>query len=1278
MIPNTLSWGSRWLPTPGVVELVSAAATACQSVIEARKAEAEGGLAVAVGHFREALDSLRAQPDGSLLAHSTRAAAIAGLARILPGEHGTKAARKQALAWFSSLPSGQVDAADLADHAALLDAASPERRDLLLRAAATPLPPVWAADELRHVASHSGQRRLMWSVVRQAPLVAGHHVTLAELEASEQDASSELAIGAALYLAEDEIGSARVYAMRACELDATNLGAALLLADVMRLQDDADQAVGILGRLRGNGKPASLLDWLVIRTHAQALEALGRRRDALDAIEFVLRDFSDKRPADYVFAARLHTALGEPGEARKLFDEAIRLSPAEVPVVYASVVDWLRRKRIDAAIADVDAALYRCPQKPRLVVLRGYLEGRKGTPGAPEDDIAHAIALGANPADAWWQLSFMWQDQGDRRRAAEALKHAIEHGGAENADLLLAYGELLAELQNYDGAVAALRRAARIQPDGVAIYEQLTNALLAAGRPRAAVHVLDRALKRLPDEPRLLAWRGRCHRLANDLGAAERDLRQAIGRVDLDEPAVDLFWVLSAAHGAAQAIDWALDQLSPPKVATLAMGLWQADDTEAALALADAALARSTAEDPRDRAQLHLVQGFASLQLDRGQDIGGSLTWATDLLPDDAISHAYLAIYLAATNQPDEAEAMVKRARALDPGSEKVATLAVRALRVARGDERALRELDEAIFQIGEDLDLLALRAELLLYVDAEKALELTTTMHEMGATEPSVDRVEAFALLEVGRYDEAVKLLAAQLDKDPSDIQVRIGLARALNGIGSSQEALAVVKKIRPKDLSADVFLVRGQIRSSLGDSRCLDDFANALEEDPGFAFARTEMIDAACKFGKKDLARRHLDVLLNDTSFAGEPVVVRLAWVLGESDVALERAERDLSVHASAPMLALKAGILVDDGQYSEAIEAAGAAVRLDPASSEARYILSVAHLAVGSPTEALAALGEQDNSLVVPQRVACLFELGRSEDATALAEATLRSKTALPDENMWTALGEALIAEGMLRPLADLLVSQLDTAPSPAILRLCGSLLAAMGLFELAIPALEQARARDRQLDVEGDLAWAYTYVRPPRHRDALVTARQGRRRDPHDLGLLKTKADALLHLGQAPQARRVYRTILAQLPSSSLGTQETSALAGWCHYRLGNYDLSIDHLVRAVTASAHDQAWGRFDLGLALLACGNVARAQREYEHAVQEVQAVSDPLRRLAVLEVALTDLREATAHRTKIPEADAIPDLKRMLQSEVTQARKSVRTVRRFVARMRAVTARPA
>ncbi len=1274
MILDDLERGRRWYATPGVVNLVAMPATACQSVVEARKAETEGRPAEAAEYFQEAFNSVTPVLKDSILACWTRAAASAGLVRVLPDDHAAKALRSEALSQFSALPSDYLGAVDLADHAALLEADSPERQRLLLQTTAGSQPPVWAVHELLKGASRDARRQLMWSVVRQAPLVADHHVSLAELEDSKESASSELTIAAALFLGSNDYKSAQAYAEKAYKLNPANRAAALVLADVLRLQGDADQSIEILDRLQPSAEPASVFDWSVIRARAWALEAAGRRRHALDAIEHVLRDDTDVRAADYVFAARLHTALGERDEARADFDKALALEPDDVPTVYASVVDRLRRQRIDKAVADVEAALWRCPQEPHFVVLRGYLEARKDGLDAPDVYIAHAIALGIHEWEAWFLLAFLREDQGDRRGAVEALAYALEHGGAEEPDLLLRYGELLEDLQEHNRAVAALRRAARIMPDSVAVYEKLTAALLGANRPKAAIQVLDRALKKLDGDPILLAWRGRCHHRARNLDMAERDLRGATARADLDWPAVELFWVLSEMYGGSSAVDWALDRLPSEKVAALGMELWWSDDLEGALALADAALGRCTTHDARNCGQFQLIHGLASWQLG-GRDIEESLRKATELLPDDARTHAFLGSYLASTHgtrEADEAEAEVTRARELDPGSEMVAKAAVSALWDARGDERALRELDDAIFYIGEAPDLLVLRAELLLTVDAKKALELITTMRAMGSSDARLDRVEAEALLKAERYNEAVTALRHLLQADPGNVEIRALFARALNANGASREALTVVRKIRPQDENADTFALRGEIRYSLGDIRCLGDFAKALEEDPNLISARAALIEAASEFRRQDLAKKHLEELLDDPSLVDEPEVVRLAWVVGESDVALQRAERSLSVHPSEPMLTLKAGILIEGGHYDEAIAAARQAVRLDPTSAQARYSLSEGLRAAGSPSDALAVLGEEDSGLVVRQRVACLFELGRSAEAAVLVKAALRGKEEPSDEGLWVTLGQALITGGLLQDLADLLVPQLEAKPSPAILRLAGSLLNAMGCYDLAITTLELARTRDRHLDVDVELAWAYSNVSPPRPAGVLAAARRGLVRDPSNLDLQVANADSLLQLGRGRGAVRLYRKVLTQLSSPTLGPRDTNSLAGWCHYRLGNYDLALDHLVRAVSMSGPEDPASRFDLGLVLLVSGRGARARREYEKAVRTVNELGDRLRGLAFLEVALTDIREAMA--AEMSERQATRDLERRLETEVTLARESLTTVQRFVARMKAIT----
>ncbi|MGH9277689.1 MAG: tetratricopeptide repeat protein [Acidimicrobiales bacterium] len=1268
--------GHRQYPTPGLADLVARPAVAAQVVVDARKAEGEGRRAEAADGFDMALELLDRTVGSSTFLLRTRAAAQAGKVRSLGTDPLADGLRQEALEWFATAPEDDLDGTELADHASLLDDAQPERRRLVEAAIVRGQPPVWVAYEMLPESSDPERRRLTWGIALRAPMVAANHALVAELEAiSNEDTAAELAIAAGLLLADDDRASARRCAELALQLDGENAAAALVMADVLRLDGEAGDAIPLLELIEAESEADSELARSAIRARARALEAIGRRRDALGAIDSVLD--SGALPGDCLFAGRLHTALGARDAARLAFDQALARQPDGVPVVYASVVDWLRRDCIDLARRDIEQALAWKPREALLVVLLGHVEARVGLPGAPEEQIAQAVALGLDPVEAWKGLSFIRNDQGDKRGAAQALARALE-GREDDPALLYEFAGLLLEL-NDDDAVPVLRRAARASPGDLDIQERLADALFRAERPEEAVRALDRALKRFRGELILRAWRGKSHRLANDLDAAEQDLRAAVAEVDLDWANAELFWVLAAKHDVAHAVDWARVALSAPKVANLAVELWNAGDFPGALALAEAVLEHLDPYEGVARSQLLLVRGMGSWQNGDATRAETSLREAVSLAEYSGELRAFLASYLASDlASPDQAEEAVveaRHARALDPASESVATRAVGVLQAVLGNEAALEELDKAIFYIGEALDLLALKAEMLLELDPAQALDVTTNAWTMGSTDARVLRVEALALAALGPYEMAATKLGAILEQRPEDLEVRVNLATALNAIGSSRAALTILKELRENEIDESILVLRGQIRRKLGERGCLAHFEEALARDPGLVAARTELVEAATEFGDRELAQKHLQVLVEDPELDDEAEVARLAWILDDADLALARLEKSLAKDpSSAWMLTLKSAILYEREEYEAAIANAGDALALEDDLVLARTVLSGALQATGRPAEALVVLRDEQDVYVVRQRIAVLIALGRRDEATAVLESALEGQADPYDDDQWATLGSALVDGGLLRPVARLLVARLETVPPPAILRLAGSVLMAMGRFDLAVPALERARAGDKRLRVDSDLTWAYSNLEPPQPQEALRAADRALKRQPGDLDLLKAKADALLQLGRKATAERIYKSVLATL-SSSASARGRNWVAGWCQYRLGNYSRALDHLLRSISASTSRDGADRFDLGLVLLVSGHTARAKREYGEALKEAEAVGDPLRAAGLVHVALIDLVDAVERGSDALDVTVARDLKRQLATQrAALTREGSRDVRPFLKRMEALT----
>ena len=182
-----------------------------------------------------------------------------------------------------------------------------------------------------------------------------------------------------------------------------------------------------------------------------------------------------------------------------------------------------------------------------------------------------------------------------------------------------------------------------------------------------------------------------------------------------------------------------------------------------------------------------MIRGLGEWQTGGGAGPESDLRRAVDLCPDDGHGHVFLGAYLVQRDRYKEAATEVGLARVLDPGSETVAQVATDVLRKVKGDTVALAELDEAIRQIGEDPQLLTLRAVLLAQLGrAQEALALVTELRGQGVSDPRLQIIEGTALNALGRYPEANAILDAAC-KNPGNVEVRPNLADALNHVGET-----------------------------------------------------------------------------------------------------------------------------------------------------------------------------------------------------------------------------------------------------------------------------------------------------------------------------------------------------------------------------------------------------------------------------------------------------------------------------------------------------------
>ena len=637
---------ARRLPTPGIISLASCPALARQAVVEARKAEGEGRPDEAARNYDLAFQLVASASWKSTLLAPTRAAAAAGLARLEPAHSEAGKRRRDALAWLEHAAERDLDAADIADHALLIETGDPLRLRLVMQAVAAPRPLAWLAIKAAEDVTDPLTRfHLAWSAVREAPKVPQHHVLLAGMDGRrDQDRSADYTVAAALFLDMGDLQRAREAAANAHQLEPANPVATVILADVLRLAGEAEEPIALLGSLRDGPGLDPALSAITVRALARALELDGRRKDALEVIGEIL-DHADALSEDFLFAADVRSLQGDFAGARDALDRALKIDPASLPVIIASVQYWLRAKHPDRAVADVEHALHSPPVNPYLCVLLGYINVYTGGGKGLDEQIKRAGELGFDAVDAWSYASYLSEDQGDLRAAANALDNALKLN-PNDPELLARQGLMLLRLGGYESAIKVLERCLKRKKTDAEPYQWLAQAWLATGHPEKAETVLSDAIARLADDGNLIAWRGEVYRRLGNLPAAERDLRRSLEYEPNPSWGTQLFWVLRD-QGDEQTAAATLAECMTGEVGALAVSLWNEGDYAGALAVADVGLRQpAVAHAPAEQAQLFMIRGLGEWQSDGRGDPEKSLRHAVAVSSEYAEAHAFLGAYL--------------------------------------------------------------------------------------------------------------------------------------------------------------------------------------------------------------------------------------------------------------------------------------------------------------------------------------------------------------------------------------------------------------------------------------------------------------------------------------------------------------------------------------------------------------------------------------------------------------------------------------------------------
>jgi tetratricopeptide (TPR) repeat protein/uncharacterized membrane protein YgcG len=245
-----------------------------------------------------------------------------------------------------------------------------------------------------------------------------------------------------------------------------------------------------------------------------------------------------------------------------------------------------------------------------------------------------------------------------------------------------------------------------------------------------------------------------------------------------------------------------------------------------------------------DPKRLLTIAGFY-LGIEEGSEAARLAAEAVKLTPDMAEAHHVLGRSLHISLRLDEATSEYKRALELDPNSKK-------------GPRRSLADLNRAAGK-------------------AEEALEL---YREQLKAEPSDKPARAglvLSLLDLGRFDEANKELAATLQEDPRNLALLSGAAYWFAAHNEAERSLELARQA--------VQLEPRYTWSQIALARALTGTKNPLEAERALRFARqygkfpTLDYELASVLSAAGLYEEAAEILLQSFTFKDDKIEARLA---------------------------------------------------------------------------------------------------------------------------------------------------------------------------------------------------------------------------------------------------------------------------------------------------------------------------------------------------------------------------------------------------------------
>jgi len=892
------------------------------------------------------------------------------------------------------------------------------------------------------------------------------------------------------------------------------------------------------------------------------------------------------------------------------------LGDADIVNHYENAVRLFGDGDYAAAVVELRNVLQADPDHlpARLLIGRSFL--RLGDARSAEGALQRARTLGIDDDHVLGPLALAYLMQGKY----EELLAEIPTGGrstASRADVLVARGMALLELQQWREAEQSFVEAAELLPDDPASIIGRVRVMLAQGRRDEAEALVDARRGVLVDGG-VEAWywyvKGDARRLSGDPERAVEHYSRAL-QVNPDHLAALVG--RSAARidagddrGALADLERAYDLMpDEPQVAYL-YALMQAEagdvsGSRAALASASAALANIPLDEMREHPPTLLMAGI--------------VTYNQGLLNQ---SEAYVSRYVAMRPHHVAARELLGRIRLIldDPGG-------------------AVAVLEPARAMAPDDVELLELLGDAYLrterYREAGRAFEaaLPSTTREA-----AVRTGLAMSLRALGRDNAAGAELRAALAADPLATEAAVLLAVMYLERRLYEPALDVALGLAEVDPDSPVAhnLAGGALFGLGREDEARTRFEQALAVDPDFFPAQTNLARLDAAQGMPDrAAERYREILADDpTEVRAILALSRLAEEQGDLATAIDWLERYLGQVPDAPGHEVDlVGLYLAAGRTERALSLAYALRLRDPERFGFREAEVRALMAVGRSRDAVQALrsmsdhiattaGEFSRTAVLqldlndttgarisldraynrdPRHVPSRVTLARLEMDSGNEERALEIARELQRIDPTSAVGDLLVGDilmtrGAYAEAAEAYASAMEKAPNTELAWRLYRARRHAGDAERALADLE-AWSAAHPGDYAARRAVAVAYLQAGRHEDATAAHEALLAAQPNDLVLLNNLA-LLYHRAGDPRAmdyaRRAYE--LAPLEPAAIDT------LGWILVQDGEVERGLA-LLREAYVRGGDNPQVRYHIAVALNRLGRTEAARAELQAAL---------------------------------------------------------------------------